>query len=140
MSVTRILPTKPSSGFTLIEVMIVVVIVGVLALVAYPAYQSSMIKSNRAAAKSYLMDVAQKEQLFFNDTRTYAADLATLKSSAPDRVSDNYVVDDSFITVTDGPPPTFIVSATPKAGTIQANDGVLTIDNTGAKLHGTESW
>ncbi len=63
---------KSSSGFTLIELMVVVVIVAVLTLVAYPAYQSFVVKANRAEAKSYLMDVAQMQQLYFNDSRTYA--------------------------------------------------------------------
>jgi type IV pilus assembly protein PilE len=129
---------KSSGGFTLIELMIVVVIVAVLALVAYPAFQSSVIKANRAEAKAYLLDVAQRQQLFFNDTRTYADSAATLNSTAPERVANNYAV--TFEIATADPPPTFTITATPNADTLQANDGVLSINNAGAKEHDGEPW
>lgn len=131
-------PYNSSRGFTLIELMIVVVIVGVLALVAYPAYQSSVIKANRAEAKSYLLDVAQKQQLFFNDSRTYAESALELNSTAPERVANNYSVIFEISTVV--PPPTFTITATPIVGTRQDGDGSLTINNSGAKTHNGESW
>lgn len=138
VSVRVVLPTKPSEGFTLIELMIVVVIVGVLALVAYPAYQSSTIKANRAEAKAYLLDLGQRQQLFFNDTRTYADSAEALNSTAPERVNNNYAV--AFEISTIDPPPTFTITATPRAGTLQANDGALSINNAGAKDHDGEPW
>jgi len=129
---------KPAAGFTLIELMMVVVIVAVLTLVAYPAYQSYTVKANRAEAKSYLMDVAQKQQLYFNDSRSYAENAATLYTVAPARVASNYAVVFEITTTT--PPPTFVIRANPIAGTLQADDGTLSISNTGEKLHGVESW
>lgn len=129
---------KASGGFTLIELMIVIVIVGVLALVAYPAYQDSLVKTNRAEAKAYLLDVAQRQQLFFNDTRTYAASAVALNSEPSARVTDNYAVTFEVSTVT--PPPTFTITAAPIAGTRQEGDGDLTINNAGAKEHGGEPW
>ena len=129
---------KPASGFTLIELMMVIVIVAVLTLVAYPAYQSFTVKANRAEAQSYLMDVAQKQQLYFNDTRTYAANATELNSTMPTRVASNYMV--TFDITTSPLPPVFAIIATPRIGTQQENDGVLSIENTGAKLHGEKSW
>lgn len=125
-------------GFTLIELMIVIVIVAVLMAVALPAYQNSVIKANRGAAQSYLMEIAQKQQLFFNDTRTYAADPNALNLNEPPRVSASY---DVSITLGDpNDPPAFTVTAAPLAGTRQVQDGSLTIDNTGEKLRGTKPW
>jgi len=124
-------------GFTLIELMIVVSIVAILATVAYPAYTNYVVKANRAEAQAYLMRAAQQQQLFFNDTRSYAANEAALNLTQPKRVQDNYNV---AINVGVGPPPTFNIAATPKLGTRQQGDGILTIDNSGAKQRGTEPW
>ena len=126
-----------AQGFTLIELMIVVVVIGTLTMIAVPAYNSSVVKGNRAAAQSYLMDLAQMQQQLFNDARIYAGTEAVLGMETPAKVVDNYTI---AITLVAGPPPTFTIAATPAAGTNQVADGVLSIDNTGEKLRGTEAW
>ena len=129
--------THAKQGFSLIELMIVIAIVGILSAVAYPAYTNSVIKSNRALAQSYLMDLAQKQQQFFNDSRSYAASVGALNVTAPPKVVAVYTV---IVNRTPGPPPTFTISATPISGTRQVPDGVLTIDNTGQKKRGSATW
>ena len=49
-------------GFTLIELMIAVAIIGILVAVAYPSYQGQVRKANRAAAQQFMLDVAMREQ------------------------------------------------------------------------------
>lgn len=127
----------PSTGFTVIELMAVVVIVAILAMIALPAYQSYTVRANRALAKSYLLNAAQRQQLYFNDTRAYAEDPNELNSDIPERVAEHYAVSFSITTI---PPPTFTILATPLGGTIQAGDGALYIDNTGAKEHAGDPW
>lgn len=58
-------------GFTLIEVMVVVAILGILAAIAYPSYMNSVRKSNRTEAKTELMDVAQRLQKCFTAVGRY---------------------------------------------------------------------
>jgi len=53
---------KLIKGFTFIEVMITVAIVGIIASIAYPSYMESVRKSNRAEAKTELFDLAQRLQ------------------------------------------------------------------------------
>ena len=75
-------------GFTLLELMIVVVIVGVISAVAYPSYMRYVVNTKRTAATSILLQVADRQQQFFMDNKTYTADLTNLgfpasPSSAP---------------------------------------------------------
>ena len=123
---------KNARGFTLIELMIAVAIVGVLVAIAYPSYTNSLIKGNRANAKSFLLDVAQKQQQFLLDNRAYAtkANLLAAGLTEPKETTNFYTWD---VTLVAGPPPGFEVTATPIAGKRNADDGWLKVDNTGAK-------
>ena len=123
---------RASRGFTLIELMIVVAVIGILAAIAYPSYQNQIRKSNRAAAQAVMMDAANKQQLYLSSQREYADTLAKLSVTPPTDVSRWYditVVPDNGAT-----PPTFLITATPKAGTAQAADGNLTLDSAGTKM------
>jgi len=120
-------------GFTLIELMVTVAIVGMLAAVAYPSYIDYIIRSKRSAAQGYMLELSSLQQRYLLDARTYAADLATLNSSVPSNVSPNYTVTTSLKTGTTLPG--FTVTATP-IGSQLARDtacGTLTIDEAGTK-------
>jgi len=58
-------------GFTLIELMIAVAIVGILLRLAYPAYTASVAKSRRAEAKAALLDLASREERYFSTANLY---------------------------------------------------------------------
>lgn len=62
-------------GFTLIEVMVVVVIVGILASIAYPSYQDIVRQTRRSDALSALMDMMAKQERYFTDFNTYTTAL-----------------------------------------------------------------
>lgn len=63
------------AGFTLVELMIVIVIVSIMAAIAYPSYQDSVRKSRRSEAKIALMEIANLQERFFAENNTYTDDL-----------------------------------------------------------------
>lgn len=75
-------PFRPAGGFTLIEIMIVVGIVGILAAIAFPSYQQYVVRTKRAAAKSMLIQVLDRQSQFFVDNKRFATDLTGLGFSA----------------------------------------------------------
>lgn len=123
---------KQAKGFTLIELMIVTAVIGILVAIAYPSYQNSLIKGSRATAKSYLLEVAQKQQGFLMDNRAYGtkAELEAAGLIEPKEFTNFYTL---TVTPAAGPPPSFTVRATPKGGTRQAGDGWLQVNETGSK-------
>lgn len=67
-------------GFTLIELMVVVAIMGILVSIAMPAYTESVRRSNRAEAKSELVQVAAEQERFFSSTNSYSTDATPLNT------------------------------------------------------------
>jgi type IV pilus assembly protein PilE len=119
---------KKSRGFTLIELMVVVVIVAILASIAIPSYRQYVIRSHRRAAQATMADIATRELQYFAANRAFA-DTAALGFALPPEVSEYY----SF-TVTpslSGSVPTFTINFT-AIGT-QASDGNLALDSQGVK-------
>lgn len=126
----RLRGARAKRGFTLIELMITVAIVAILAAISYPSYINHVIKGRRAAAQASLLDIAQRQQQYLLDSRSYASSLAILNVTPPTDVTAYYAIS---IAAPAGSPPSFTVTATPIAGTSQANDVTLSINNTGAK-------
>lgn len=122
-----------ANGFTLVELLIVVAIIAIISAIAYPAYQDSVRKANRAEAMDTLLDTAQRLERCYTSFGSYnhancpaaIANAATLTTSRG-----MYTV-----TVTSAAG-TYSLTAVPVAGTLQASDGQcasFTIDNTGRK-------
>lgn len=127
-------------GFSLIELMIAIVIIGVLAAIAYPNYQAYVIKSNRAAAQSAMMDIANRQQqlLLANRAYTAAADAAAFQASTgyvlPTDVAAKYGFS---ITLGAGAVPSFTITFVPTGA--QTSDGNLMLDSQGVKTP-PEKW
>ena len=141
------------SGFTLIELMIAVVIVGILAAVAYPSYQDHLRKSRRAEGKAGLLKAAQVLERWYTDRNTYGnipappavpasidlAPLFGLAAGAPVYSGENPAAPQGFYTLTAAPAPCgalnacFTVTATPNAPFTDPACGNFTLTNTGIR-------
>jgi len=116
------------AGFTLIELMIVVAIIGILAMIGIPSYEKYILRSNRAVAKQHMLALASKQEQYILDARVYAATPAALGMAAPPEMTNKYTFDFAACAA---PCTTYTITAT--AIGRQAPDGWLKLDNLGQK-------
>jgi len=119
--------TQSQRGFTLIELIVTMVIVGTLAAIAIPSYSSYVLQSHRAEAKSALLDLASLEERFFSVNNFYTANPQNLgyggtSTTPPFNIgTDNYYQVVSITVNPAVPPPNSTSSGTPANFTITAN-------------------
>ena len=124
-----------AQGFTLMELMIAVAIVGILAAIAWPRYQQYVVRNNRVAVQAELMQIAAAAERYRSQQLTYAnSKLAKLYGSAFYPKTGQ-----ALYTITYTPDPgtglTWEATAVPITGGLQAkvNDGALAINSAGQR-------
>jgi type IV pilus assembly protein PilE len=132
-------------GFTLLEMMIVVTMIGILAAIAFPSYNSYILRSNRTVGKTVIMRIAGMQENYFNDRKQYATVLGGLSVPASTAAT-LYVLRDGqtatatsteaiySVTLTGATAMAFTIQATPiNRQTKDTSCGTLTYTNTGVK-------
>lgn len=134
-----------AKGFTLIEVMIVIVIVGILAAVALPSYRNHVIRAARVQAQTELLELASLQEKIFLNSNNYTASVTGDYNGttggglgrASGQTNDGRYNLSLDITA---PAQTFVLTATPVTGSTQEGDGNLSISESGKRLWGSASW
>lgn len=115
------------AGVTLLELMIVVVVVGILAAIAYPSFQEQVRKTKRADGKAALMETAQELERCYTRFASYTA--AGCGVALPQNSDEgHYIVDFDASAAS-----TFTLSATPQDDQVNDSCGTLTLTNAGVQ-------
>lgn len=83
---------RKTSGFTLIELMITVSIIGIVAAIAYPSYNQHVLKTHRVEGKELLVRAIQYQERYFASNNTYTSDVTDLGFANPANSESNYYV------------------------------------------------
>jgi type IV pilus assembly protein PilE len=129
--VTSVRPQgRAQHGFTLMELMIVVAIVGILAAVAYPSYQEHIVKTNRGNAKACLSEHAQFMERYYTTNMTYVGAAPNLGCRTESNLDRRYT-----ITVGNLAQGTYTITATPINVQLASDTlcGTLTLNQAGAR-------
>ena len=92
VSTHKQIPGTRAAGFTLIELVVVMVVIGILAAIAIPNYGEYVQRGYRASAQAYISDLASRQAQFFIDRRRYADTVAALNVPAPAEIANRYTV------------------------------------------------
>lgn len=134
-----------AKGFSLIELMIVVVIVGILAAVALPSYRNHIIKASRGAVQTELLDLASLQEKIFLNSNNYSPNVTTAYNgtAAGGLGRTSGLSKDGKYTIginISSPAQTFILTATPVDGSSQEGDGNVSISESGQRLWNAAPW
>lgn len=129
-SLLKTRPAARSIGFTLLELLITVMVIAVLAAIAYPNYTRQVQKSRRTDAHSLLMRIAAEQERYFTNFNRYTADLT---GAPPGGLGMAQVTSENgFYTATAttaNANQTYQLTATPTGNQLTDNCGALTLNS-----------
>ena len=130
MTPRQIFSSGRPGGYSLIEVMVVVAIVGILASIAIPSYSSYVLRGKRAEGRATLLDLAARQERFYSDNNQYATVFGVGGVNVSTSSKNNYYT--LTITPNDLQNQTYTLTAAPSGFVDSACDS-FTLDQAGAR-------
>ncbi len=139
--------TKTTSGYTVIELMLVVAVVSVLAAIGFPSYQESVRKSARKMGNATLIEVAGRQEQYFVNNKQYASDLTNLGYPANgfyiDKKGQTYSAAGNgtvyLLEIAASSATTYTLQAVPQSGQSSDSCGTLSYTNAGLRSPTTDN-
>ena len=123
------------SGFTLMELMIVLAIVAILGAIAFPSYSAYVLRGKRAEGRSFLMDTAAKQERYYSDCNRFGSTISGANNCGTGAIKLSGTSDTGLYNLTisnlGASNQTFTLTAAPTF--TDAECGSLTLDQAGTK-------
>jgi type IV pilus assembly protein PilE len=131
-SVTAPAHMRKSRGFTLIELMIVVVIVAILTAIAIPSYRAYVTRANRSSAKACVSEYAQFMERYYTTNLTYVGAVPVLACATEGGLNNSYTFSAAVVAPTQR---TYTITATPINAQLAGDTacGTLSVDQAGTR-------
>lgn len=120
-------------GFTLVELLVVVAIVGIIAAVALPSYQESVKQTRRSDAIGELLQLMQVQERYFINNGTYTTDFTDIGFGSATATSENSLYTISASACNGGITRCVLLTATPDSTKSMSGDGNITFNSRGEK-------
>ncbi len=128
---------RMNKGFSLVELMVALVIIGILTVIAVPSYSSYLVKSSRAAAQKELLELASLQEKIYLNSSAYTPNMTTAYNGTATGglgKTTGQTDDGRYSLAFNGTPDqTFEIRAVPVAGSAQEGDGCLLIMENGVR-------
>ena len=124
--------SKTQSGFTLVELVIVMAILAILAAIVVPAYQNYVLRARRVEGREMLQRIASAQERFYTNRNRYTNDLTTnagLNLGTTSSEDGHYTL--AAVVAADGQ--SFTLTATPQGSQAIDQCANLTVNNVGAR-------
>lgn len=134
-----------ANGFSLMELLVTVTIIGILLAIAVPNYNEYIRRSSRSAAQSELLELASIQEKIFLNSSAYTQNVTTAYTGnstgglgrTSGRTQDGkYTLSFGLL----GTATTYTLTATPVPGSTQVGDGNISVNEAGRRLRGTAAW
>lgn len=124
-------------GFTLVELMIVLVIIGIIAGIAVPSYNSYVVRGHRAEGMAFMLDIMRAQEDYYATYYTYTATLANINYAGTVSTESGSYIITAAKCGSDDLDECINLIGTPQDN--QASDGTLQLNSRGTRYRGTDT-